>query len=148
LAEFADDVGDAACAWLGVLVLPEAQDRPPSIREKAIRFDVACAVPRHLVQPVAVVRRGHRVVFRAAMPEASVKEDGHLDAGEDEISGAPNPRDRPYGYAVPQPARVNGLPECELWLGVAASVGLHAASHAFAGRAIWLLACHGVHVTP
>lgn len=76
---------DCVCTPKGILVLPHSQHRPAEIPKSFVRAQVSCDVRIELGPPPLGVGPGWDAVLRAAMPEATVNEDGQADAGECDI---------------------------------------------------------------
>ncbi len=64
-----------------ILVLPEAEHRPPHLFELGVGRPDPGLVRRQLGHPPGSVRVGDRPVYRAGVPEAAVDEDDDLEAG-------------------------------------------------------------------
>jgi len=67
---------------------PEPDDAPARYAQSAIRLRVTLAVSEKLWNPVRLIRAGFTTVFRAAVPEAAIDEDGEALAPEGEIWAA------------------------------------------------------------
>jgi hypothetical protein len=70
-------------------VLPYAHDLPAGLREKSVGLAIAIARPRDLVAPPISVVFRPRHVFGAAMPEATVDEDGNSETREHDVCTPP-----------------------------------------------------------
>ncbi len=70
-------------------VFPVAEGKPSSLLKCGIRLAIAGLVAEDLLEPVLHVALRCDVVLRAAVPEATVDEDGDLRRSEDDIRCAP-----------------------------------------------------------
>jgi hypothetical protein len=75
------------CRLMGVLVLPDAQGYPSCFGEPPVRVAITLFILSHFVRPKPGVGRGDSVVFRAPVPETTVKENSNPRFPEDEIGG-------------------------------------------------------------
>lgn len=108
---------------LWVLVLPETKDDPAEGYEELVVLPVSAHVAAELGLPKRGVRRGHRRVLRAAMPEAPVDEHGDTPLREDDVrpGGCPPARD-PVVDSVPEACTMKQRANGQLWARVAAAV--------------------------
>src|SRR4051812_46201720 len=90
---------------------------------------ITCTVLSDLVGPESSIGSRLGVMVGAPVPEASIHEDRHLGAGEDQVCCSSQSRERPYRHSVAKPQSVNRTPEGQLWLGVTTFVRLHAPTH-------------------
>lgn len=120
-----DEFPDAFGGSIGVFVFPDADDLPASLVETGVCVGVAGDVALDLGSPEVRVLLSWAVMFWATVPEATVQEDGHLGAGEDDVSGAADLRHGAQADAVAQAKRVQGGPKREFGLGVSTLVASH-----------------------
>lgn len=66
-------------------MLPEPQDEPALLLERAGCVHVARPVPRHLGAPVLAVRGREPVMLLTAVPETTVDEDSDSSLGEGHV---------------------------------------------------------------
>ena len=91
---------------LRVLMLPDPEHGPPEFDEMRVSFSVALDVAGELGGPPGSVGLGRGLVFGAAVPEATVHEDGELLPGEQDVC-APTWESRQHSiHPVAQTARV------------------------------------------
>jgi hypothetical protein len=58
-------------------VLPHAKNPPAKLLERSVYLPVATLVPENLADPEILIGLGYRAVLRAAVPKASVDENGN-----------------------------------------------------------------------
>lgn len=129
-------------AW--VLVLPCMKDPPASTRQSGVDRLVPCDIPCELGAPVAGIGAGDIAVLGAAMPKASVDEDGKAGASKDNV-GADEAVQASEGKidAEAQASAVEFTAKCQLGAAVAAPVASHALAHPGARRPGIRQKCHG-----
>lgn len=109
----------------GIFVFPDSDDLPASFSEAAICVGVARLVSLDLSNPeVGVLLRGS-MMLRAAMPEASVKEDRDLGPSENDVCGTTDLRHWAQPYAVAHAQSMQGRAERKLWPCVTALIATH-----------------------
>lgn len=110
---------------LDVDVLPDPDDGPLVVGEGLIDSAVTLDVGRKLRFPVVGVRPGDLLVFRAAVPEAAVHEDGDTPPGEHDV-GPDAHRTDPQQVVLPVPvtAVVERRPEPNLGFRTGPSIRL------------------------
>lgn len=101
--------------------------QPASARRLSVS-SVPLDVPADLVFPVRPVRLGHHEVFRAAVPEAAIDENGHLHRAEDHVGRAAHLRERLCSHPVAQTSGVDKRAEEQLGCGIAIPVAEHASA--------------------
>jgi hypothetical protein len=110
---------------LHVFVTPEAQDQPPSIRQRFIVAPIACDVRRDLGAPPFGVPLRLRGVQGTPVPEAAVDEDRDSQILEDDVWTHPrDPRDCRVN-AVAEPASMEGAAKAHLVIGIPPTDSLH-----------------------
>ncbi len=115
--------GGGRLPW--VVVLPEAEDRPSRFPQGSVRVPVPRDIGGDLLGPERLVRRGRRVVLRAAVPEAPVDEDRDPWPAENQVGRAPQARQRPRIHAVSQAESMDRRAQPELRSRIPAPVRLH-----------------------
>lgn len=111
------------------LVLPESQDRPPSLAKPLIRVPVSLSVAFDLLAPEVGVRPRPGCMFRTAVPEATVDESGHACASEDDVGPSSDAGDGGEVDPVPEPAGVEKATHGHLRPRVSTTVAAHAPAH-------------------
>lgn len=96
--------GDAIRRRLDRLVLPNSHDRPAGLGEPAVGVPVTRSGALDLRPPPLGVGNRPRRVLGAAVPEATVDEDRHARAPEDQIGSTTQVRQRLTVYAVTKSA--------------------------------------------
>ena len=99
--------GDSSGNLVRVFVLPEPQDEPARLEEQLVGLAISLAIARDLCPPIVGVGLGFLVVLRAAMPVATINEDGDTRWMEHEIGGPAKPWERPGRDPVAQATAVN-----------------------------------------
>jgi hypothetical protein len=122
---------------LGILVLPYADNGPSCFFEYSVGLCIPLACTGDLLGPEIGIGCGLGVMYRTAMPEASVKEYRHLRLGENQVGRTANALYGASGYAIAKTEGMYGTSQGEFGLGVPPFVRLHALAHALAGRADW-----------
>src|SRR5699024_3363246 len=123
----------------GVLVLPEPEDAPSCVGERACGPEIAFSVRNDLRPPIGDVGLRLHVMLRAAVPEAPVDEDCDPNAREDDVRSAPAIRRiRGEVHAIAEAGCVQATTDLELDGGVSACVRAHRAASVLAARLGWL----------
>ena len=86
-----DGISHSSCGFGRILVLPHPHDGPARLAQPAIGVCISGLVRLKLLPPPVLVRARHRAVIRAAVPEASVDEDGDPRPAEDEVGPSAQP---------------------------------------------------------
>jgi hypothetical protein len=94
--------GNASSCGFGVLVLPDAHDRPSGGTEAGVGIAIARHVAGDLRPPVIDIRLWRHEVHRTGMPEAPIQVNGKLGAGKHQISSPPHIGYRPPCNQKPQ----------------------------------------------
>lgn len=118
-----------SCSYIHVLVLPDADRRPPGTFKKFVGLSIAGDVTVQLLCPPSGVRLRSRPMLRADMPEAAVHEDRDASAGENDIGATSDARDDLAIHAVAQTKLMQLATQSNLRLGVAPSLPSHPAQH-------------------
>jgi hypothetical protein len=103
-------------------VLPEPEDAPPLIEERASLPTVAFEIGAELVAPELLLRPRADIVLRAAMPETAVDKDDHVLAREYEVWSSSW---RSQSNAVPQSPLPENAPDSHLWRRLRLANGCH-----------------------
>jgi len=109
-----DDLRDLVCGRRGVVVLPDAYDRPPGYGETGVGVPVSKAVRFDLSAPPTGVRFRPGAVIGAAMPVAAIAEDGDHAPGEDDVGATSKLGERCVVDAVAEAAAMQLAPKCDL----------------------------------
>lgn len=106
-------------------MFPDSDDFPASFVKTTICISVTSLVSLDLCDPEVGVLLSGPVMFRAAMPEAAVKEDRDLSSSEYHIGSTTDLRDWAQSYPITHTQRVHGRAQREFRLGVTAFIGPH-----------------------
>lgn len=118
--------GYSVCGLFEIVMFPDADDFPAGVVEALVGVGVAAFVGFDFGSPeVGGGAGGGSVVLGAAVPEASVEEDGDFGSGEDEVGGAADIFDGACGDSVAQSECVNGGSKGSFGASIAAAVGAH-----------------------
>ena len=80
---------------IGIFVGPYTKNGPTVSGESPIGITVARDVALDLSAPPSCIVPGVSAMFRTAMPETTIQEDGDLHAGEDDVRCSGRPLDDP-----------------------------------------------------
>jgi hypothetical protein len=106
-----EEVVDAICREIRILVFPYADHMPPGVVKRFIGRTIAAAVRFDLLAPPIRVRLGPRRMLRAAVPEATVDEHGQTGAREENVcSPARMMRERSSVDEESEPTAVQSTP--------------------------------------
>jgi hypothetical protein len=108
-------------------MFPDANDVPARRNEPARGVEIARLVALKLGSPVSRVGLGEVSMQRATVPEASIHEDGHARACEDDV-GAATPEERSV-HAEPKPASMKSGSQLNFGLRVAPADRFHPPSN-------------------
>jgi hypothetical protein len=105
-------------------MFPETQDQPAASTQFSRPSEIALAVATDLLHPVDEVRLRHVAVatFRAAVPEATVDEDGDFGRPEDEVGLAWKVGFQPVST---HPTRREFAPQAKFWLRISRANSRH-----------------------
>ena len=122
---------------------PDADRAPSRLCQEPVGVAIACDVRCQLRLPPGTVGGRLRPVNGAAVPEAPVDEDRHLQAREDEVRAPTASRQRRHVDPVAKPLRVQRSAQGQLGRCVAAAGALHASPDGRSGRRRGAHGCSG-----
>lgn len=128
LARTGDGSRDLHGDFVGILVFPEPNNDPSRSPQCQIRLEVSLNIAIDLRIPIGRVGPRTRVVLGAAMPVATVNEDGNFQPCEQNVCGPAKCSYWPSVYAVSETQGVHAAAHLHFRLCSGASVRLHALS--------------------
>jgi hypothetical protein len=124
----ADKGRDFLRSYNGIVVLPEAKDTPPSLREASVGIRVPHAVRLELLLPPLAVLLWGRAVNGAVVPVASIDVDSDPRSPKDDVRPSPRPVHGAIDHET-QTTPVELRPEDPLRLGVTAFRRAHSLTY-------------------
>jgi hypothetical protein len=113
-----NDLGDSASRTFGLLMLPHSYDKPSRLPQQPHCFSVSCDVALDLLAPKLGVRGRRPKVFRAAVPKATVNEDGNFNRPEHNVRAAVEVGKGTAVHPISKASTMDKAPQFQLWLGV------------------------------